>query len=330
MTPKPELNETLRQEYADLFARAAIRPENAAALTAVTDRLTRPDHWARYQAVATATAVPAHVVGILHTLEASGNFACHLHNGDPLTARTVHVPSGRPPVGEPPFSWEESAVDALTLHHLSQWSDWSIPGIAYVLEGYNGWGYRRYHPQVKSPYLWGATTISTAGKYIADGTWSETAVSRQLGGMAILARLIAIGRVRPDGRPAAPGEAIAPPAWDGRILRTGATGPEVLALQGRLRELGIDAAGRTDGKFGPKTARAVRLFQARTSARGGTPLRVDGLVGQKTWQALFAPATAGSVLALPGLSGAGTAPAAARPWFQDGCPRRPLWSDTGI
>lgn len=198
MSRKPDWTDTLRQDYADLFTRAVIRPEFFGVVCRVVERLSRPEHWARYRAVAAATTVPAHVVAILHTMEASGNFACHLHNGDPLTARTVRVPMGRPLAGEPPFVWEDSAIDALALRRLPQWSDWSLPGIAYVLEGYNGWGYRLHHPEVPSPYLWSGTSVYTAGKYVADGSWSDAAVSKQCGGMTLLARMIATGRVPLD------------------------------------------------------------------------------------------------------------------------------------
>jgi len=199
MQHSPEWTDALRQEYADLFTRAAIRPEFFGPIRQVVERVSQPEQWNRYRAVELATSVPAHVVAILHIMEASGNFACHLHNGDPLSARTVRVPAGRPLVGEPPFSWEASAADALALRHLPRWPDWSVPGIAYVLEGYNGWGYRLHHPEVKSPYLWGGTTVYTAGKYVADGAWSDTAVSKQCGGMALLARLIATGCVHLEG-----------------------------------------------------------------------------------------------------------------------------------
>ena len=60
-----------------------------------------------------------------------------------------------------------------------------------------------------------------------------------------------------------------------RILRAGASGPEVVHLQ---RLLGVHA----DGSFGPSTLRAVRRFQA---AHG---LLVDGQVGPHTWSALEA------------------------------------------
>ena len=59
---------------------------------------------ARYEAV---LPMCWQLLGIIHYLEGSCNFATHPHNGDKLTARTVHVPSGRPSKGQPPFTWED-------------------------------------------------------------------------------------------------------------------------------------------------------------------------------------------------------------------------------
>src|SRR4051812_40453838 len=64
--------------------------------------------------------VPLLFIMPIHEREASLSFGTHLHNGDPLTARTKHVPAGRPKTGNPPFKWDESAVDALTQQKLDQ------------------------------------------------------------------------------------------------------------------------------------------------------------------------------------------------------------------
>jgi lysozyme family protein len=66
--------------------------------------------------------VPWELIAALHEREAGGSFKGHLHNGDPLTGRTYHVPAGRPAKGSPPFTWEASAIDALTMapHSLDQ------------------------------------------------------------------------------------------------------------------------------------------------------------------------------------------------------------------
>jgi peptidoglycan hydrolase-like protein with peptidoglycan-binding domain len=57
------------------------------------------------------------------------------------------------------------------------------------------------------------------------------------------------------------------------VLRPGATGPAVRELQLRLHM-------RADGAFGPVTERAVLTYQARHG------LKVDGVVGTRTWQAV--------------------------------------------
>jgi len=59
-------------------------------------------------------------------MECGFDFAGHLHNGDPLTDRTTHVPANRPINGTPLFSWQESAVDALTLEGFKQETDWLL------------------------------------------------------------------------------------------------------------------------------------------------------------------------------------------------------------
>ena len=64
------------------------------------------------------------------------------------------------------------------------------------------------------------------------------------------------------------------------VLRRGATGDEVVALQSRLTELGY-YAGDIDGQFGPGTRDAVTLFQ---KANG---LAADGVVGSETGEILW-------------------------------------------
>jgi len=96
----------------------------------------------RYENVAESLGIPWYFIAAIHNMESSQNFSKHLHNGDPLSARTRDVPAGRPKKGNPPFTWEESAVDALQLRKLHKIKEWSLPRLLYELEGYNGWGYR--------------------------------------------------------------------------------------------------------------------------------------------------------------------------------------------
>ena len=182
------LTQALRDEYGRLFATCDIRAGVAAQVEKLVDRISsaRP----RYEEVAGEDEHPPwFVVGVLHAMECGLSFAEHLHNGDPLTARTTHVPKGRPPEGEPPFTWEESADDALELEGWRRWTDYSVAGALYEIEAYNGFGYRLHHPQVLSPYLWSGSVHYTSGKYVSDGTWSDTAVSRQIGAAVLLRRL---------------------------------------------------------------------------------------------------------------------------------------------
>lgn len=149
-------------------------------------------HQSRYESVVKGWAVPWFVVGAIHNMESDMSFTRHLHNGDPLTARTTHVSAGRPVAGNPPFTWEESAVDALKLRGIDRIGDWSIPHMLLVVEGYNGYGYAR--KGINSPYLWaGSNQYGTApniGKYVEDGKFDPTAVSNQIGAAVILRQFI--------------------------------------------------------------------------------------------------------------------------------------------
>jgi lysozyme family protein len=195
------LTAALRREYETLFETCRIRPQRMAFVERMGDDLLR--NRSRYDAVEEQRGVPWHFVAVVHHMESGCDFSCHLHNGDPLSARTVRVPAGRPRTGSPPFRWEESAADAMALKHLGSGTDWSLAGTLYQLERYNGWGYRKYHPHVLSPYLWSFSEHYDSGKYVADGRWSESAVSRQCGAAVLLRRLAEKGAVDFAGQPAA-------------------------------------------------------------------------------------------------------------------------------
>jgi lysozyme family protein len=205
--PGVRFTSALRGEYEELFNTCTIRPERMEAVRKIIGDLQA--NRARYQHVADAPGIPWFFVGVIHHMEASRNFHRHLHNGDPLSGRTVHVPAGRPKTGSPPFTWEESAGDAFTLKRLGFETDWSLAGTLYQLERYNGWGYRLYHPHVLSPYLWSFSHHYTSGKYIADGTWSDTAVSRQCGAAVLLRRMAELNEIAFDDQPT-PAEDVVP------------------------------------------------------------------------------------------------------------------------
>lgn len=139
-------------------------------------------HGAIYRMVSYSSRVPWPIIAALHFRESDQNFSCHLHNGDPLTAKTVHVPANRPVIGYPPFTWQTSAVDALSLPWRPH--QWDIAGCLEFLERYNGRGYQKH--SVNTPYLWDFTDKYVSGLYKADGVFSPSATESRPGCVAIL------------------------------------------------------------------------------------------------------------------------------------------------
>ena len=186
--------DSLKAHYKELWLKVKIDPGQEANVMGAAKRIFA--NKARYLAVSIKTGVPWFFICLIHNLEASLSFRGHLHNGDPLTDRTVQVPAGRPLVGNPPFTWEESALDALTQKGLQTIKAWTIERLLYEAERYNGFGYMLYHPGDLSPYVWSKTYHNDGtGKYVADGKWSGTAFSESQVGFA--AGLIALMQLDP-------------------------------------------------------------------------------------------------------------------------------------
>lgn len=206
----------LKDHYRTLFLDCAINKDKLGAVTQVVHRIVQ--NRKRYEAVvASLGTMPWWFIGLVHAMEADLSFKDHLHNGDPLTARTVHVPAGRPtgnPRADPkhgpsaanPYTWEESAEDVMRWKGLQAWTDWTIPAVLFKLEQYNGWGYEMYHQNVLTPYLWSFTNHYTKGKYAADGKWDANLVSAQAGAAAMLRLMVDTGVVIPTGLDPGPGD----------------------------------------------------------------------------------------------------------------------------
>jgi len=195
------LTNDLSKEYQNLFDTCEIRPQRQATAEKLVGLIVQNKE--RYRTAGQPLAVPWFFIGAIHNLESSLRFDRHLHNGDPLTARTVHVPKGRPVAGQPPFTWEESATDALKLENLDKVRNWTMPGILFQFEKYNGFGYRTKHPEVLTPYLWSFSKHYSTGKFTADGKFDPEATSLQCGAAVILRRMSEAGIISFDveGKP---------------------------------------------------------------------------------------------------------------------------------
>lgn len=150
-------------------------------------------HKGKYQEVSRQSGVPWVVIAAIHNMESGGSFRHHLHEGSSLMGRTRWVPKGRPVGGNPPFSWEVSAEDALEYDRMGEKRWGYLFDFLWAVECYNGSGYWRYHRDVPTQYLYAATTIEKPGKYVSDGKWSQTARSKQVGCAAVWRRLEAMG-----------------------------------------------------------------------------------------------------------------------------------------
>ncbi|AWA29888.1 hypothetical protein HYN48_07245 [Flavobacterium magnum] len=211
---------------------------------------------ARYQAVATPLGIPWYVIGVLHNMEAGLNFNCHLHNGDPLTARTVHVPKGQPAKGNPPFTWEYSAADALTGNGLNAWKDWSLGGMLYRIECYNGLGY--FRKNLPSPYLWSYTDQYVKGKFAADGQYDPNLVSKQCGAAALLKRMV-----------------------DNKVISIAVSAPAVTSVKDQ-----IIAAGNKVIYYTGFASAEAKVLQDLLN-QNGSALTADGKAGKNTSDAWY-------------------------------------------
>jgi lysozyme family protein len=171
-------------EYQQDWDRCSILPGwRALALKSAQTIVNNLPRYERVQ-VQVNVRMPVYIVGLIHLLESDGSFTQHLHNGDPLSARTRRIPANRPVKGNPPFSWEESAVDALIYDEANERDFHDIPHVLRYLEGYNGMGYRKF--LTRSPYLWSGTSLYTSGKFVRDNEYDPKAVSKQLGCVPVM------------------------------------------------------------------------------------------------------------------------------------------------
>ncbi|WP_412468165.1 hypothetical protein [Pedobacter sp. KLB.chiD] len=133
------------------------------------------------------SGIPWYFIACVHYRESNSDFTRHLHNGDPLSGFTRQHPANRPKIDHgPPFTFEESAVDALKLRGLDKETVWSLPKVLLRLEQYNGIAKAYQRNNINSPYLWGGSNLYTRGGFPRDHVFSLDYVNKQIGTAVIL------------------------------------------------------------------------------------------------------------------------------------------------
>ncbi|CAN5633962.1 hypothetical protein BH10BAC3_BH10BAC3_12710 [soil metagenome] len=163
----------------------------------------------RYENVAKSTGIPWYFIGILHYMESGGKFNVNMEDGKPLAnlkpsmengktvfiltqsksprkSKTTKAPNtpDSSVAQKTPVTWEESTAQYLNLSWLSKWYDWSIPGVLYCFEKFNGFGYRKNG--IFSPYVWGGSNIYRKGQFTSGANYDPNLVSPLIGAGVIL------------------------------------------------------------------------------------------------------------------------------------------------
>ena len=84
----------LRDRYTVLLESLEVSPGHRAAVEQRATAIVVAQR--RYEKVSETTRIPWFVIAALHSVVTNLNFKAHLHNGDSLSARTVHEPRDRP------------------------------------------------------------------------------------------------------------------------------------------------------------------------------------------------------------------------------------------
>ena len=291
--------------YMELWRTMAVRPEWQDTADAIAKKIIA--NQSRYAAAVSGLSVPWWFISIVHAMECSLKFNEHLHNGDPLTARTVRVPKDRPPAGAPPFTWEESARDSIVFEKLDKVVDWSLASALFHWHLYNGINNKYKTLHIPTPYLWSGSQHYRKGKYVADHQFDTEAVSKQIGAAVILKALIDLGAVTIDqqfgitGNPAVVNKHLSSLTIDTSgnafnhvaaeldypgLLKVG-SGKNAADKRGvkRVQEwLNIHGfATPIDSDFGNSTTDQLSAFQAKS----GRP--VTGELDMESWSMLTAP-----------------------------------------
>jgi lysozyme family protein len=251
--------EDLRDDYAHLWSTMSLRADWTQKAADAAKRIFSNKN--NYHSVESLTGVHWFVVGLIHQMESDLDFGTHLHNGDPLTARTCNEPVGRPLGGRPPFLWSDSTADAIRYDKLDQVPQWTLERVAFQLEKYNGFRSRTEH-HINTPYLWSGTNHYDRGKFVRDNVWSDKVASKQVGAMPILRQLMQLDAsivevLKSEAPlPAAAGEA---PGTQAPVTASDDQEFDLKELQRRLQKLPL-YRDEIDGICGPHTRDAIKAL----------------------------------------------------------------------
>lgn len=271
----------LEKNYSELARGAVIVPSREPELARAAASLIKDK--GVYLQVEKLTSVPAAALMALAEREMTGNLHCYLGNGQRLTMRTTIVPLGRGPFPDTTEGFIAGCLDALHLDGLDQVAGqpggWSLERFCYESEAWNGWGYRSRG--IPSPYVFGATTVQRAGKFIRDHVFSATTMDPQLGTLALVEEI-----VKQDSTLQFADKTVKNPVQGGIPTIAIQQHPVIGYLNptwlqqsmNRLRVAGTPLL--VDGNIGRGTADVIRTFQKQRR------LFVDGVPGPKVVAAL--------------------------------------------
>jgi Putative peptidoglycan binding domain len=122
----------------------------------------------------------------------------------------------------------------------------------------------------------GPSTAGAAGAGVANTGASNTGAPAA---GSVARKTVSQGAPPPPTPPGPPPPTIVPHAYPGIPIEIGARGLNVRRIQTQLKHRGWEIT--VDADFGPLTKRVVQRFQDRKQ------LAVDGIVGPRTWKALW-------------------------------------------
>jgi lysozyme family protein len=178
----------LKPRYQELFTSCQIRSSWLERIASVAEYIVNKR--SQYAPIEAQTTTPWWFIGILHYREANFQDA-HLHNGDPLTNRTIRFPEGRPlasPANGIAYTFFESAVDALCMMKYDKAKDRSAGAWLWRFEMWDGFDYAKRG--INSEYLWNGTNHfgsgANQGIFVAEGQFDPFGKSDRVGAGAIL------------------------------------------------------------------------------------------------------------------------------------------------